>query len=68
MTAVTRLERDLPAILGDLSAGPAPDYLDDVFGRTGRSRQRPAWTFPERWLPWPTSLALGRSRRHRRCG
>jgi hypothetical protein len=51
MTAPTRLERNLPAILGDLSAGPAPDYLDDVFGRTGRTRQRPAWTFPERWLP-----------------
>jgi Tol biopolymer transport system component len=51
MTASTRLERNLPAILGDLSAGPAPDYLDDVFGRTGRTRQRPAWTFPERWLP-----------------
>ena len=51
MTAPTRIERNLPAILGDLSAGPAPDYLDDVFGRTGRMRQRPAWTFPERWLP-----------------
>ena len=51
MTAPTRIERNLPAILGDLSAGPAPDYLDDVFGRTGRMPQRPAWTFPERWLP-----------------
>jgi len=51
MTTPTRLERALPEILGDLSAGPAPDYLDDVFDRTGRTRQRPAWTFPERWLP-----------------
>ena len=51
MTTPTRIERDLPGILGDLSAGPAPDYLDDVFGRTGRMRQRPAWSFPERWLP-----------------
>lgn len=51
MTTPTRLERALPEILGDLSAGPAPDYLDNVFGRTGRMRQRPAWTFPERWLP-----------------
>ncbi len=51
MTTPTRIERELPGILGDLSAGPAPDYLDDVFGRTGRTRQRPAWSFPERWLP-----------------
>ena len=51
MTASTRYERNLPGILDDLSAGPAPDYLDDVFARTGRMRQRPGWTFPERWLP-----------------
>jgi Tol biopolymer transport system component len=51
MTTPARIERELPGILGDLSAGPAPDYLDDVFGRTGRMRQRPAWSFPERWLP-----------------
>jgi len=51
MTAPTRLERNLTGILDDLSAGPTPDYLDDLFVRTGRMRQRPAWTFPERWLP-----------------
>jgi Tol biopolymer transport system component len=51
MTTPTRLERNLPGILGDLSAAPTPEYLDDVFVQTGRMRQRPAWTFPERWLP-----------------
>lgn len=51
MTAPTRLERNLTGILDDLSAGPTPDYLDDLFVRTGRMRQRPPWTFPERWLP-----------------
>ncbi len=51
MTAPTRIERNLPGILDDLSAGPTPDYLDDLFVRTGRMRQRPAWTFLERWLP-----------------
>lgn len=51
MTTNPRLERDLPGILGDLSAAPTPEYLDDVFVRTGRMRQRPGWTFPERWLP-----------------
>jgi hypothetical protein len=51
MTTPTRIERLLPDILADLSAAPTPEYLDDVFVRTGRLRQRPAWTFPERWLP-----------------
>jgi Tol biopolymer transport system component len=51
MTTPTRLERTLPDILADLSAGPTPEYLDDVFDRTGPMRQRPGWTFPERWLP-----------------
>src|SRR5262245_34873915 len=51
MTAETRLERNLPGILDDLSAGPAPDYFDDVFAQTARMRQRPGWTFPGRWLP-----------------
>jgi hypothetical protein len=51
MTTPSRLERNLPSLLGDLAAGPSPDYLDDVFAATGRTRQRPAWTFPERWLP-----------------
>jgi Tol biopolymer transport system component len=51
MTTPERLERELPAILADLVTGSAPDYLDDVFAQTARIRQRPAWTFPERWLP-----------------
>jgi Tol biopolymer transport system component len=51
MTASDRLERTLPGILDDLSAGPAPDFLDDVFAQTARTPQRPGWTFPERWLP-----------------
>ena len=60
MTADSRLERNLPGILDDLSAGPAPDYFDDVFARTARMRQRPGWTFPERWLP-VTDIARTRS-------
>ena len=50
MTALTRLERDLPDILTDLAAGPIPDYVDHVLSQTGRKRQRAAWTYPERWL------------------
>jgi hypothetical protein len=51
MTASERLERTLPGILDELSAGPSPDFLDDVFAQTARMWQRPGWTFPERWLP-----------------
>ncbi len=51
MTTPARLERDLPDILLDLAMGPNPDYVDDVLGRTARTRQRPAWTSPERWIP-----------------
>jgi hypothetical protein len=51
MTTERRLERDLPQILGDLAMGPYPDYIDDVLATTARRRQRPARTFPERWLP-----------------
>jgi TolB protein len=28
-----------------------PDYLPDIVAQAGRTRQRPAWTFLERWLP-----------------
>lgn len=51
MTADQRLDRDLPLILGNLAAGPYPDYIDDVLAGTAQRRQRPAWTFPERWFP-----------------
>ena len=51
MTTEGRLTRDLPEILGDLAMGPYPDYIDDVLATTAKIRQRPTWTFPERWLP-----------------
>ena len=36
----------------DARAGHAgPDYLNDILARTRRTRQRPAWTSIERWLP-----------------
>lgn len=55
MTADPRLERNLPAILADLGAGPVPDYVDSLLARTARTRQRPGWVFPERWLPVDTA-------------
>lgn len=46
-----RLERSMPETLEDLYLGPTPDYRDAVLAAAVRTRQRPAWTFPGRWLP-----------------
>jgi len=51
MTSPRRFESDLPALLADLYLAGTPDYRDDLVRQTARVRQRPAWTFPERWLP-----------------
>ena len=51
MTSTRRFEQDLPALLDDLYLAGTPDYRDDLVHRTAAIRQRPAWTFPERWLP-----------------
>jgi Tol biopolymer transport system component len=72
MTVDRRLELALPEILADLGAGPFPDYGDAIVERAARTRQRPAWLFPSRWLgelvpsrsgligvvPWRTVLLL----------
>ncbi|MFL5727532.1 MAG: TolB family protein [Chloroflexota bacterium] len=46
-----RIEARLPELLSDLGAARVPDYFDDMLQQTGRSRQRPAWSLLERWLP-----------------
>jgi dipeptidyl aminopeptidase/acylaminoacyl peptidase len=46
MTDLSRIERDLPGILGELGAGPAPDYADRILARTAAAGQRSGW-----WLP-----------------
>jgi len=51
MTSFERFETRLPAMLDDLAVPRLPDYADDLFARTAATRQRPGWTFPERWLP-----------------
>lgn len=54
MTAFDRFdpfEQRISVALEDIAVDRAPDYLDDVFGVTARTAQRPRWSFPERWLP-----------------
>jgi len=46
-----RFERDLSDLLDELGAPRIPDYVNDLFTRTVATRQRPRWTFLERWLP-----------------
>lgn len=60
MTPDRRLERDLPELLAQLAPATRPDYRDDIVRETATLRQRPAWTFPERWLPVDLTLAPAR--------
>jgi hypothetical protein len=46
-----RLPIELPDLLNEIAAPRTPDYVDDVLTVIAGTRQRPRWTFPERWLP-----------------
>lgn len=46
-----RLVRSLGAAFDDLAAARTPDYLEAAIERASSGPQRPAWTFPERWIP-----------------
>jgi Tol biopolymer transport system component len=56
MTSQQRFERDLPDLLADLYVGGIPDYRDDLLRATAGTRQRPAWTFPTRWIPMDLTM------------
>lgn len=51
MNAFNRLEQRLPDLMAELAPPRVPDYFDDILRVTARTRQRPAWTSPGRWLP-----------------
>lgn len=51
MTRAARFDDRLATGLTDLADPHFPDYFDDVLAVTARTRQRPRWTFPERWFP-----------------
>jgi streptogramin lyase len=50
MNANERIDARLAELMHDL-AGSALEPLDEVLRQTAGARQRPAWTFPERWIP-----------------
>ena len=62
MTTDRRFESDLSDLLAELAPRRTPDYRDDVVQQTARTRQRPAWTFPERWLPVDLTMTPMRGR------
>jgi dipeptidyl aminopeptidase/acylaminoacyl peptidase len=46
----------LTAALDEVGGSARPDYLNDIVAQASRTGQRPAWTFPERWLPMTIAL------------
>ena len=54
MNPEDRFEQRLPGRLEDLAAPRTPSYFDDVITTTAQARQRPGWSFPERWIPMST--------------
>lgn len=51
MTGNRSSDRQISDFLARQAGHGSPDYLDDILSRTARSRQRPAWSSFERWLP-----------------
>jgi Tol biopolymer transport system component len=57
-----RIEAGMPRLLTELADPRTPDYFDIVVSRTAASRQRPGWTFLERWLPVSVTTLVGMTR------
>jgi len=56
MTLNDGFDRTVAGWLDEQAGRGAPSYLDEVLARTVRTRQRPAWSSLERWLPMQTTL------------
>ena len=46
----------LSAAFNEVGSQARPDYLPDIVAQAGRTRQRPAWTVLERWLPMDNAV------------
>jgi WD40 repeat protein len=51
MNRPENLERDLTMWMADTATPRVPDFTDDILWLTARTRQRPRWSFAQRWLP-----------------
>ena len=63
MTTFERFEHAIPELMTELAPAQVPDYFDDMLRQTAAHRQRPAWSFPERWLPMDIAVQPLTSRR-----
>ena len=61
MNRPENLERDLTMWLADTATPRVPDFTDDILWLTARTRQRPRWSFAQRWLP-VSLVTFGRRR------
>ena len=59
MNRPENLERDLAIWFADTATPRVPVFTDDILRLTAGMRQRPRWSFPERWLPMSV-LTIGR--------
>ncbi len=57
MSAHDEFDLRLTDLFDELAAARTPDYLDEVRATARRSRQRPRWSFPARWLPVDVAIA-----------
>ena len=46
-----RVDRALPNLFVELASASTPDYLEAAIERASSRPQRPAWTYPGRWVP-----------------
>ena len=67
MTSVDRFEATIAEWLDAESAYHLPDHLGEVVAQTAVTRQRPAWSSLERWLPMQSTLRV-RARAQARAG
>ena len=51
MDRTSRVDRRLPSLFDELAGARTPDYLEAAIERASSRSQRPAWTFPGRWIP-----------------
>ena len=59
MTSSNDFDRRLTTWLDDEAPRRAPEYvLPSTFAVTSRTRQRPGWLVPERWIPVQTTTRL----------
>jgi dipeptidyl aminopeptidase/acylaminoacyl peptidase len=63
MIAPDRADQRIEALLEALAPRRQPDYLAAVQASARTVRQRPAWQFPNRWLPVPVEVSPDARRR-----